>query len=61
MMQMQKMTDRYSVDAFRDKLSITIEETALDVRYESQAKRRQIEEVIDLVSKMTEHHQESLE
>ena len=56
MMQMQKMTDRYSVDAFRDKLNITIEETALDVRYESQAKRRQIEEVIDLVSKMTEHH-----
>ena len=61
MIQMQKMTDRYSVDTFRDKLSSSIEDTALDIRYESQGKRRQIEEVLDLVNKMTEHHQDSLD
>ena len=61
MMQMQKMSDRYSVDTFRDRLSGSIEEAALDLMYESQGKRRVIEEVLDLVTKMTDHHQDSLD
>ena len=61
MMQMQKMADRYSVDTFRDRLTGSIEEAALDIMYGSQSKRRVIEEVIELVTKMTDHHQDSLD
>ena len=61
MMQMQKMCDRYCVDTFRDRLNGSIEEAALDHMYESQGKRRVIEEVLDLVTKMTDHHQDSLD
>ena len=56
MMQMQKMADKYSVDIFREKLSGSIEEASLDLVYESQSKRRVIEEVLDLVTKMTDQH-----
>ena len=61
MMQMQKMADKYSVDAFRDRLSGSVEEAALDLVYGTQSKRRVIEEVLDLVTKMTNHHQDSLD
>lgn len=61
MMQMQKMCDRYCVDTLRDRLNGSIEEAALDLMYESQGKRRVIEEVLDLVTKMTDHHQDSLD
>ena len=58
---MQKMCDRYCVDTFRDRLNGSLEEAALDLMYESQGKRRVIEEVLDLVTKMTDHHQDSLD
>ena len=61
MMQMQKMADKYSVDIFRDRLSGSIEEASLDLVYGSQSKRRVIEEVLDLVNKMTDKHQDSLD
>ena len=61
MMQMQKMADKYSVDIFRDRLSGSIEEASLDLVYGSQSKRRVIEEVLDLVNKMTDQHQDSLD
>ena len=61
MMQMQKMADKYSVDIFRDRLSGSVEEAALDLVYGSQSKRRVIEEVLDLVNKMTGQHQDSLD
>ena len=61
MMQMQKMADKYSVDIFRDRLSGSVEEASLDLVYGSQSKRRVIEEVLDLVNKMTGQHQDSLD
>ena len=61
MMQMQKMADKYSVDIFRDRLSGSLEEASLDLVYGSQSKRRVIEEVLDLVNKMTDQHQDSLD
>ena len=61
MIQLQKLIEAYSVDNFRNEVQDDIEETKDEAQYLQQSKNRQIEEVLDLVQRMTGHHADSLE
>ena len=61
MIQLQKLIEAYSVDNFRNEVQDDIEETKDEAQYLQQSKNRQIEEVLDLMQRMTGHHTDSLE
>lgn len=56
MMQINKTIETYSVDNFRNEISVDIEETKEEVRYMGQAHRREIQEILDLMLQMANHH-----
>jgi chemotaxis regulatin CheY-phosphate phosphatase CheZ len=59
--QLDKLIQNYNIDNFRDEIIEEIDETKDEAEYENQSKKRMIEEVLALVAKMQEHHQDSME
>lgn len=49
MRQLEKLIESYSIENFKDEVQEVIEETKEEAEYESQSKRRQIEEVLALL------------
>ena len=52
MRQLDKLIETYNMENFKDEVALEIEETKEEAEYESQSKRRIIEEVLALVMKM---------
>ena len=54
------MIESYDTDVFRNEILTNIEETKDEANYMGQAGNRQLQEVIDLITQMSNHHSDSM-